>query len=337
MFSDLQGAASGRPTFRYATATHQARDPWTHSNASVGWAHAYHQLQAGPFEGLIREVWLGPIQVVYETVDGGFRYQGHPWIGSRVFFSYVSDQFNRFYDCCPVAGDTIVSHRWDAVENVISPRSIRLAVIAIDEKFLAEQFAHVFDSGKRGAELANITTTCDPRAVAKFQNCVLEVVRQAQETPQIIDKPMARAELRAKVIETMSEVIADCIGDPGGLPPPPTRAYIVKRATDIMMSRISDPIFPTEVAGEIGVCPRTLRYSFEAVLGVSPATFLLSVRLNGVRRDLAKRNNNLSIQAVATRWGFPYMSHFSRYYKRAFGERPSETVAAAEQRRHINR
>ncbi len=57
------------------------------------------------------------------------------------------------------------------------------------------------------------------------------------------------------------------------------------------------------------------------------------MRLNGVRRELSHRANRSPVQVVASRWGFWHMSRFARCYRLAFGERPSDTVAAAGARK----
>lgn len=321
-------SAKGKPNSWGATSVRRAGDAWTHSLSGKGWSHVFDQLTPGPFEAAAHEAWLGPIQLVYEYVGAGFRYRGHPWPGSRVFLSYFSGTACRYYDCRPVACNMVVSHHWDAVERVVSPRPIRLAIVAIDETFLMEQLSQLVDCGDVPAPAA-MTTTSDPRRVRLFQTCVMEVLQELEQRPQLIDDAAARAEFSARLIDTLAEVMTVSTGLSHSLPPPTTRAYVVRRATEIMEARMADAVSVTELCREVGVSPRTLRYSFEEVAGVSPMQYLLSMRLNGARRELSSRANRSPVQVVAARWGFWHMSRFARYYRLAFGERPSDTMAAA--------
>jgi AraC family ethanolamine operon transcriptional activator len=310
--------------FRYAATIHHANDAWTHSRVDTGWSHVYEPLVSGRFEALTQQAWLGPIQVAYEFVGNGYSYRGHPWPGSRVFFSYISDDILHYYDCRPVRGNTVVSHRWDAVERVVCSRPTRLALVAIDESFLLERLSR---HGPHFSTLPAVTSTSDPRRIGRFQACIMDVLRELKERPEAVKDPMTRAQFSGRIVDSLEVVISAATRGRRTLPSPTTRAYVVRRAMEIMEARIADAISVDELCAEIGVCARTLRYSFEEVTGVSPTQYLLSIRLNGARRELSA-NSCCPVQVVAARWGFSHMSRFARYYRLAFGERPSDTAIA---------
>lgn len=73
------------------------------------------------------------------------------------------------------------------------------------------------------------------------------------------------------------------------------------------------------------VSRRTLQYSFESILGISPSQFLRATRLNQVRRKLLS-SRGISIADAAASQGFYHQSQFTADYKHLFGERPSETL-----------
>jgi AraC family ethanolamine operon transcriptional activator len=82
-----------------------------------------------------------------------------------------------------------------------------------------------------------------------------------------------------------------------------------------------------ELAGTLRVTPRALEYAFESAVGVPPARYILSRRLNRVRRDiLAKRAT--TVTAAASRRGFENLSRFAAQYRDLFGELPSETLSS---------
>lgn len=78
---------------------------------------------------------------------------------------------------------------------------------------------------------------------------------------------------------------------------------------------------------EIGcVSRRTLQYSFESILGISPSQFLRVSRLNRVKRMLSGPNT-VSVSDAAAFNGFYHLSQFASDYKHLFGELPSHTKA----------
>lgn len=89
------------------------------------------------------------------------------------------------------------------------------------------------------------------------------------------------------------------------------------------------PVTIEEIARETGVGVRSLFLSFKKARGYSPMSFLLRVRLYHARRMLEAPNATTSVTSVRSRCGFKNASHFARYYRAAFGELPSTTLAMA--------
>jgi hypothetical protein len=73
-----------------------------------------------------------------------------------------------------------------------------------------------------------------------------------------MDEPAAQAEFRARIIDMLAEITSVSTGTSRSLPSPTTRAYVIRRATEIMEARIADVISVTDLCRAIGVCPRTL-------------------------------------------------------------------------------
>ncbi|WP_040503359.1 helix-turn-helix domain-containing protein, partial [Herbaspirillum lusitanum] len=109
---------------------------------------------------------------------------------------------------------------------------------------------------------------------------------------------------------------------------------IVGDARDYAMDNQDVPITISMLCEQLHVSRRTLQYCFEDVLGISPMTYLRSLRLNGVRRQLMQGAAAVSPHAVrvgdvAAAWGFSNFSQFSCDYKKLFGESPSSALRAA--------
>jgi AraC-like DNA-binding protein len=102
----------------------------------------------------------------------------------------------------------------------------------------------------------------------------------------------------------------------------------VKRAERYIEEHAQEPISIVEMAEHVGVSTRSLFAGFRRFRHVSPMIYLKEVRLQRVHEEL-KRNDpgSASVTAVAFRWGFNHLGHFTADYKSRFGERPSETLA----------
>jgi AraC family transcriptional regulator, ethanolamine operon transcriptional activator len=65
------------------------------------------------------------------------------------------------------------------------------------------------------------------------------------------------------------------------------------------------------------------------VTETNPVSYIRSVRLNGVRRELMSTTpQQLSIGDAAAKWGFFHLSHFAAEYQELFMELPSQTRRA---------
>jgi AraC family ethanolamine operon transcriptional activator len=106
-----------------------------------------------------------------------------------------------------------------------------------------------------------------------------------------------------------------------------TRCRIADRARAYVHDRVDQALTIADVCKAIGVCRRSLQYSFNDVYGITPVKYLKIVRLNGARRDLRDAESGLeAVQDVAAKWGFWHLSHFAEDYRRLFLETPSQTL-----------
>lgn len=81
-----------------------------------------------------------------------------------------------------------------------------------------------------------------------------------------------------------------------------------------------------QLAEDVGVSARTQEYGFRAMFDLTPRGFLYLLRLHAVRRELiAPDADRRTVREIAEQWGFHQHGRFSGYYRRTFGELPSET------------
>ena len=107
------------------------------------------------------------------------------------------------------------------------------------------------------------------------------------------------------------------------------RKQVVDRVSQYLAENQERAISITELCDSVGACRRTMQYSFETIIGLSPIKYMKAIRLNGVRRSLISTDCHVSVAEAAANWGFLHLSQFAKDYRELFGELPSATLAGS--------
>ena len=304
-----------------------------HGQNGPGWEQSYEQLKPGPCELSITVAWLGALELSHESVSDAFVWRGNAWKGSRFFI--ISDHGIAHINHRLIPEHTLVSSPWDGIDQMLTRGSVSTAVVAVDERWFINRLSestrtefHFQDDG------SPVVHQCDQTALQNFEREVPEILRQLLAQPAILNSQASRASVQNYVVDLLLQVLSGGESARAPLPRPSTRNYVVERAMQYIESVIGDhTVSMFDICTALRVSPSTLKYSFESVLGISPSRYLLATRLNRVHRDLRVSPPQVSIQQLATRWGFWHMGRFAKYYRETFGELPSDTERAAAARR----
>ena len=99
---------------------------------------------------------------------------------------------------------------------------------------------------------------------------------------------------------------------------------LLHRATHYIETHLSDDSLSTEQLCEaLNTSPRQLARAFE-LKGTPPNRYIWNARLERCKQEIIA-NPSASISDIAFRFGFNHSAHFSRSYKKRFGESPSQT------------
>ena len=108
------------------------------------------------------------------------------------------------------------------------------------------------------------------------------------------------------------------------------RKQVVDRVRHHLDRNQDRAVSVTELCHSVGTCRRTLQYSFESIIGISPIKYMRAMRLNGARRSLLSITKDISVAEAAANWGFLHLSQFAKDYRELFGELPSDTLIQAQ-------
>ncbi len=109
------------------------------------------------------------------------------------------------------------------------------------------------------------------------------------------------------------------------------RQQTVKIIREFITSQPSaEPVTIEELCRVAHVSRRTLQYSFNDLLGMSPKQFIKAVRLNQIRRCLFDLNDDRDIYQIAFDFGYFHLGQFSQDYKKLFSQTAGETRLMAK-------
>lgn len=105
----------------------------------------------------------------------------------------------------------------------------------------------------------------------------------------------------------------------------PTRA--IRRVMDAVHDEPERAFSVGELARIGGMSVRSLQEGFRRHLGYPPMAYLQQVRLTHVHETLRLADPaEVTVAAVAHRWGFAHLGRFASTYRAQFGQSPSETL-----------
>ncbi|MEV0123257.1 helix-turn-helix domain-containing protein [Streptomyces sp. NPDC050703] len=126
-------------------------------------------------------------------------------------------------------------------------------------------------------------------------------------------------------LDLLGSVIARCLDAEDAMSPEARRRALEVRIHDFIQQRLADPdLSPEAIAATHGISTRYL-YKLFHEQGLTVAGWIRECRLARCCRDLTDPSlSSRSIQAIASRWGFPDKAHFSRVFRAAHGMSPRD-------------
>lgn len=101
-------------------------------------------------------------------------------------------------------------------------------------------------------------------------------------------------------------------------------AHRVSRAIDRLKAEFDQPLRIPEIASDLGMSVSGFHHHFKTVTGMSPLQFQKQLRLREARRLML--GDDLDAASAGFKVGYDDASHFSREYKRLFGNPPMRDI-----------
>jgi AraC-like DNA-binding protein len=118
---------------------------------------------------------------------------------------------------------------------------------------------------------------------------------------------------------------SDLRGDPMQLG---SHHRIVARARAYIDAHLDSPISIDDLLDTAIASRRTLYRAFVETLGETPQSYILKLRLNRIRQDLATPDEALrTVTVISNQWGIAELGRLAARYREQFGELPRDTLA----------
>lgn len=197
------------------------------------------------------------------------------------------------------------------------------SVVALDPRAV-EAIARAA-TGNQGLRLRGTGTAPLSPELAAYWGATVRGIRSAIDvTPDVYSLPMIAAatfhQLATAFLHAFPTNWLETVDDQGA------GSAAVRRAIDFMHAHVGDPITTTDVAAAAFISTRGLHAAFTRERGETPMQYLRRIRLDAARTELLAGGLDVTVAAVARRWGFAHLPRFAEQYRRAYDERPSDTL-----------
>jgi AraC-like DNA-binding protein len=174
--------------------------------------------------------------------------------------------------------------------------------------------------GSRTGELAEVISAASPEggALTRFAH---QFWAELQRPGGLWDCPTALAEMEDCLVSLF--FLAASATDSGSV----AHLAAVRRAEDFLIQHLTRPVARSELARAAGASIRTISRGFRERHGVSPMAWLKARRLEAAQSELTEAvHGEVTVTAVALRYGFENPGRFAAEYRQRFGEYPSQTL-----------
>lgn len=293
----------------------EARDADEHAHNLRNWQQQYDQVSAGHFYGRIDEISLPRLQLFREHTSRAVHQQCQVkpnaiWLG----FSNIDGD-------CRINGEALAND-----ELMCRPGDCHFELMTPDD----------FDIYGLVVPLDTLNTTAKLQGIDIDEHALRSVRRhwRTEQRQHLCTLAMQALAPQTSITNTtliedqLLGIVVDLLESPQApsstLPSFARRKAVVEKVRSYIDAHPQDAISITALCELAHVSRRTLQYSFESVLGMSPLRYLRISRLNAVRRALLVADEcEQSVAEIAQHWGFWHAGQFGKDYKELFGEAPS--------------
>ncbi|MET9452246.1 helix-turn-helix domain-containing protein [Streptomyces cinerochromogenes] len=270
--------------------------------------------------GTIRTSLLGPLQAV--TVDGDPQW-------ARRTRRLIAGSDNDDYVVVKLLCKGVARIEQDDRESYVRPGQLfvydmaRPVELTLPERFRTKSLVFPREVLGLGESDLRRITACPLGTDSALGELLTPLLSRLVDTAGTY--PQRTGELIARnVVDLVQTLAEERLGRAGTDTPDAARMSLVRIRAYIDRHLANPDLTPDHIARAHHISVRYLHKLFE-LEDITVSRWIQQRRLEQCRRDLTRREtSNLTVAAVAHRWGFASASHFSRVFRAAYGVSPVE-------------
>ncbi len=298
-------------------STSESHDADHHARNLTNWRQEYDQISDGAFYGRIDEFAFDRLQVFREHTSQSLRQQCNVWENS-IWLGIPAAERRCRINGLLVQGNEVMCRPGSCDFELITPDDFDILGIVVDREML--------DHAATTQGLSLYEGRLDqPRlrlAEGTMRDLRYVLDRLLRSDNTLVATRLSQDLVIMALLEVLQLHQPNCEHSPSYA----HRKAVVDRVKAHVAEHGDAPVTMTELCELAHVSRRTLQYSFESILGISPLRFLRITRLNQVRRALRDAEGDVTVTTIATQWGFLHAGQFAHDYRQLFGECPSDTL-----------
>lgn len=295
----------------------EAADAEEQAHNLKDWQQQYDQISHGEFYGRINEISLNHVHAFREYTSQAVRQQCNVWPDS-IWLGFSADNKTCRINGHNVGNQTLMVRPGNTEFELVTPEEFHIYGIVVSQNALMAV------ADKQDISL-NLSLLNSP-----MRDWSSQKINQLKDLLNTLIKPNhtnVASELQEDMLlMAMLDILQQDDTHRRQSPSLAKRQAAVAKVKAHLLTHPNKQITITELCELVHVSRRTLQYSFEDVLGISPLRYLRISRLNAVRRTLLSGiKDDETILRISEQWGFWHAGQFAHDYTQLFGENPSQT------------
>lgn len=292
---------------------------------SLNWKNDYRPLRAGTFRSVYRIAHLGGIVFSHDFISQAVNIRGESPKG-YLSLAIPADNYQKIWLGQALSIDTIaIVHSSQEADLVsIHPYSMWVISVPIDAlQAVAQDYGYLLPSPLLQGNVRLIHPPAN--TMASLRSYLKNLFAMVQTTPEIATQLTMQPLVRGDFLPLLVKALI--LSEPHKPYSPSTRYQTVKQVEDLVLGNTQKPLTLHDLSKAVHTSPRSLNYTFQECVGMSPMAYLKAQRLNGVWQQLKVSDpKTQTVIEIANQWGFWHMGNFSQDYRKMFGESPSQTL-----------
>ena len=297
----------------------EATDADQHAHNLTNWQQQYDQVSAGNFYGQLIEIQLNGLQLFQEHTSQALRQSCNTWDQSLWLGIPIDGNKSSKINGHSIEKNQIMCRPGNQEFELITPHNFDIYGLVVEQEklqMMADQQGIQLDWQQfmqQGSLTLPEQTITSLRFILGVMLADQQHTRPAKIKHDVIMMALLESLQNSQPIRNESISFL-------------RRQQIVAQVKDYLRLHQGCTVTIHDLCTLCHVSRRTLQYSFETILGISPLRYLRLSRLNGARRELMISQTD-SVADIAEKWGFWHLSQFTQDYKQLFNELPSITLS----------